>query len=122
MKKPIIATAQDGTVITVGMPCFQSFNGDRYPHEVVSIESENRITIRAMEYHPDPNSKEERGMGFAENPDNFIYTSNPNGRITQCKRRFKMNRDKTARVYRWETDSTFGVYFGKACFTRNPHF
>jgi len=121
-KKPIIATLWDGPPITIGMHCTTGFNGDRYPYEVIAIDSPNMIVVRAMDYQPDPNSKEERGMCFAENPDNFIYSSNPNGHVRTVKKHNKLSRDKKTRYSYWGESEAWAYYFGRAQFSHNPSF
>lgn len=121
-KKPIIATLDDGTPITIGMECTTGFNGDRYPYEVIAIDSATQIVVRAMDHKPDPNSKDAPGICFAENPNNFIYSSNPQGIMRIVKKHKKLGRDKKTWHTYWGDSQAWSFFFGRAMFSRNPSF
>lgn len=118
MPKPMTVQTATPQEITIGMKATEYFNGDSYPYEVADINSDKEIVLRALDFSIDPNSKEELGIGFAENPSNFIYTHNPNGRRVLCRLKTKKTPNGGSWA-QWETEC-FQVIFGVAHFTRNP--
>lgn len=93
--------------VVVGMGATESCGSDAYPYEVIEIRTANKIIIRSMNVENGHGGQPYSGI------ENWIITSNPEGRIETLRK---------GKDGHWKTACGTRYYVGHASRHHDPHF